>query len=157
MQIIILFIVLTIVNIILQTMHSVCLVKCNKYVASVVNAIAFMVYTIVVIYTASDSITLLAKVVITGVCNLIGTYASLTILQKLRKDKVWKIETTFNQDMKLLLELDSCEISKRVESIGNEKVLVVFYCDNQKQTLVAKELINKYNGKYFVSENHTTL
>ena len=97
MKMVLLFAILTIINVILQSAHSVCLVKCNKYIASVVNAIAFMVYTIVVVYTASDEISLLAKVIITGVANLIGTYLSLTILQKLRKDKLWRIEATMKK------------------------------------------------------------
>lgn len=152
MKMIILFTILTILNVILQSAHSVCLVKCNKYIASCVNAIAFMVYTIVVVYTASGEISLLAKVLITGGANLIGTFISLTILQKLRKDKMWRIEAT----------MENCEIETEIpysimEIKNNDLMLVVFYCATQEQTRQAKEIINAHNGKYFVMENHAHL
>lgn len=152
MKMILLFTILTILNVILQSAHSVCLVKCNKYVASGVNAIAFMVYTIVVVYTASDEISLLAKIIITGVANLIGTYLSLTILQKLRKNKVWRIEATME---KCALKTD---IPYSIMNINNDNLMcVIFYCATPQETEQAKEIINAHNGKYFVSENHAHL
>lgn len=154
MEIIFLFTILTIINIILQTMHSVCLVRCTKIIASVVNAVAFAVYTIVIVYTSSDQITLLTKVIIVGVCNLIGTYISLLILEKIRKDKLWKIETTIKCDNVNALEIN---IPHTILLIENNTYLITFYCATQKQTLIAKAFINEHNGKYFVSENHCHL
>ena len=152
MKMILLFTILTILNVILQSAHSVCLVKCNKYVASGVNAIAFMVYTIVVVYTASDEISLLAKIIITGVANLIGTYLSLTILQKLRKNKVWRIEATMEKcDLETDIPFSIMEIK------NNNCMQVIFYCATPKETEQAKEIINAHNGQYFVSENHAHL
>ena len=121
-------------------------------VASIVNAIAFMVYTVVVVYTASDAISLLAKVLITGGANLVGTFISLTILQKLRKDKMWRIEAT----------MEYCEIATEIpysimEIKNNNLMLVVFYCATKEETAKAKEIINAHNGKYFVTENHAHL
>ena len=152
MKMVLLFAILTIINVILQSAHSVCLVKCNKYIASVVNAIAFMVYTIVVVYTASDEISLLAKIIITGVANLIGTYLSLTILQKLRKDKLWRIEATMK---KCEIETD---VPYSIMDINKDNLMcVVFYCSTQAETLKAKEIIKAHNGKYFITENHAHL
>ena len=126
MKMILLFTILTILNVVLQSAHSVCLVKCNKYVASGVNAIAFMVYTIVVV--------------------------SLTILQKLRKNKVWRIEATME---KCVLKTD---IPYSIMNINNDNLMcVIFYCATPQETEQAKEIINAHNGKYFVSENHAHL
>ena len=56
MNLLIMFIVLSIVNVILQTVKSICTVKCGKGVAALVNAIAFGLYTVVIVYTNADFI-----------------------------------------------------------------------------------------------------
>ena len=43
------FIVLSIVNVILQTVKSIVTVKCGKFSASIVNAVAFGLYTVVTV------------------------------------------------------------------------------------------------------------
>ena len=50
-QLLILFICLSIVNVVIQTANHIITVKCNKYVAAVSNAIAYGLYTIVLVYT----------------------------------------------------------------------------------------------------------
>ena len=51
MNLLILFIVLNIANVILQTAKSICTVKCGKLVAAIANAIAYGLYTVVIVYT----------------------------------------------------------------------------------------------------------
>ena len=53
MKLLIIFIVLNIVNVIVQTFKSLATVKCGKTVASVVNAVAFGIYTVVLVYMNS--------------------------------------------------------------------------------------------------------
>ena len=48
------FVILNIVNVIIQTVKSLATVKCGKTVASIVNAIAYGLYTVVVVYTVCD-------------------------------------------------------------------------------------------------------
>ena len=43
------FIILNVVNVLIQTVKSICTVKCGKVVASIVNALAYGLYTYVVI------------------------------------------------------------------------------------------------------------
>ena len=113
------FAVLTIVNIFLQTAHSVCVVKCNKIIASCVNAVAFAVYTVVIVYTAKSlmdnpTIDTLVKTIIVFICNLFGTYFSLTVINKLKKDTLWEIVATVNclDDLiSIQKDLTLCEIS----------------------------------------------
>ena len=44
------FILLNILNVIIQTVKSLATVKCGKTVAALVNAVAYGLYTIVVVY-----------------------------------------------------------------------------------------------------------
>ena len=91
------FVILNIVNVIIQTIKSLATVKCGKTVASIVNAVAYGLYTVVVVYTVCD-LPLWLKVVVVGVANLIGVYVVKLIEEKSRKDKLWKIEATFEKE-----------------------------------------------------------
>ena len=72
-KLLIIFIALNVVNVIIQTVKSIATIKCGKTAAAVVNAIAYGLYTVVVVYTVCD-LPLWIKVVIVGGANLIGVY-----------------------------------------------------------------------------------
>ena len=150
------FIILNILNVIIQTVKSICTVKCGKGVASIVNAIAYGLYTIVTIYMMCD-LNLYLKAGIVALCNLIGVYVVKFIEEKSRKDKLWKVEMTVKkEDTKELADLFSlvkipCNY---IENVGKYTIFNV-YCSTQKQSLVAKKLGKQFNAKFFVSETKT--
>ena len=146
------FIILNIANVIIQTVKSIATIKCGKTMAALVNAIAYGLYTVVVVYTVCD-LPLWFKVIVVGVANLIGVFFVKWGEEKARKDKLWKIEATF--DKEYLEEIhNSTGISHSYIDIGNH-VIFNFYAENQRQSLIVKDIIQKYNGKYFVSESKT--
>jgi uncharacterized protein YebE (UPF0316 family) len=146
------FIVLNIANVIIQTVKSIATIKCGKTMAALVNAIAYGLYTVVVVYTVCD-LPLWLKVIVVGIANLIGVFFVKWGEEKARKDKLWKIEATFDKEH--LEEIhNSTGISHSYIDIGNH-VIFNFYAENQRQSLIVKDIIQKYNGKYFVSESKT--
>src|SRR5699024_10697866 len=97
-KLLIIFIVLNAVNVVIQTIKSICTIKSSKMVAALVNAIAYGLYTVVVVYMVCE-LPLLWKVVIVGVCNFVGVFIVKWIEEKARKDKLWKVEiTVYNID-----------------------------------------------------------
>ena len=92
-ELLIVFIVLNIVNVIIQTVKSIATIKCGKGMASVVNAIAYGLYTVVVVYTVCD-LPLWLKVVVVGLCNLVGVFCVKWGEEKARKDKLWEVRAT---------------------------------------------------------------
>ena len=72
-KLLITFIILNIFNVIIQTVKSLATVKCGKSVASVVNAIAYGLYTIVTVYMLCD-LDLWLKALIVALCNLVGVF-----------------------------------------------------------------------------------
>ena len=158
-QLLIIFIVLNIVNVIIQTVKSIATIKCGKTAAALVNAVAYGLYTVVVVYTVCD-LPLWLKVVVVGLCNLIGVFCVKWGEEKSRKDKLWKVEATIpNQG--IYAEDDDCLIELRNASIPmnyidiNKYILVNCYCATQAESKVVKEILDKYNAKYFVSESKT--
>ena len=92
-KLLIVFIVLNIFNVIIQTVKSIATVKCGKGAAALINAVAYGLYTIVTVYLLCD-LDLWLKAVIVAVCNLIGVYVVKLLEEKARKDKLWKVEAT---------------------------------------------------------------
>lgn len=92
-RLVLIFIVLNIVNVILQTVKSIATVKCGKTMAALVNAIAYGLYTIVLVYTVCN-LPLMLKAIVVAVCNLVGVYVVKLIEERTRKDKLWKVEAT---------------------------------------------------------------
>jgi uncharacterized protein YebE (UPF0316 family) len=150
-QLLILFIVLNIINVIIQTIKSIVTVKCGKTVASVVNALAYGLYTVVTVYTMCD-LPLLTKALVVAVCNLIGVYVVKLIEEKARKEKLWKIEMTIPTQYTTAVDLDLAEIPHNYIKLSDKHTLFNFYCATQKETIKVKEIVNQYGAKYFISE-----
>jgi hypothetical protein len=154
MKIIFIFLVLQLVNVILSTIRSILTIKGGKLVASFINAGYFAFYTIVLIYTVAD-FPLWVKVAITFGTNLIGVFIVKLIEQKMRKDRLWKIEGTADYNTvnteNLINELTCNDIS--FNYIDIEKYMIVnCYCETQTDSKIVKELFDRYNVKYFASE-----
>lgn len=153
MKLLIIFIVLNIFNVILQTVKSICTVKCGKTVAAIVNAVAFGLYTVVIVYTNAD-LPLIQKVLVVALSNLVGVYVVKWVEEKKRKQMLWKVEFTVLGKNTNAIEnlLDLAHIPhNHIENVGKYTIFNA-YCATQKQSESVKEIIKEYNAKYFVSE-----
>jgi uncharacterized protein YebE (UPF0316 family) len=148
------FIVLSIVNVILQTVKSIVTIKCGKISASVVNAVAFGLYTIVTVYTMCD-LPLMIKALVVALCNLVGVFIVKCIEEKTRKDKLWKVELTVRADRTNVLARELEELAIPYNYIPNVGKYTVFniYCATQKESAFVKELTTRHKAKYFVTES----
>ena len=146
------FIFFNILNVIIQTIKSIVTIKCNKWVAAVVNAVAYGLYTYIVVLTASD-LDLWFKIITVALANLVGVFIVKWIEEKKRKEMLWKVEFTikreFLKNVKALLTL--VKVPHSYIEIG-KNVIVNAYCATGKESESVKEIIKKYNAKYFVSE-----
>ena len=158
-KLLLVFIVLNIANVIIQTVKSLATVKCGKGMAALINAVAYGLYTIVTVYLMCE-LDLYLKAGIVAVCNLVGVYVVKWAEEKARKDKLWKVEATIpNQGISAenddcLIELKNANIPMNYIDI-NKYILVNCYCATQTESKIVKEILNKYNAKYFVSESKT--
>ena len=154
MKLLFLFIIMNILNVIIQTIKSLATIKCGKSVAAVVNAVAYGLYTYIVVLTMCD-LPLLWKCLIVAGANFIGVFVVKYCEEKARKDKLWKVEATVlrGHTKELHSLLDKVSISHNyLENVG-KYTLFNIYCETQKESALAKELLDKYHAKYFVSES----
>lgn len=146
---IIIFFLLSLMNVMLQTIKSITTIRAGKIVASVTNAIAFGFYTIVIKQlTGFDMMT---AVIITIVANLIGVYISITITEKLKKDQLWKITAIVNtpQDIEIMkIRLKYHNIGYTIEELNNNKIKFDIYSYTQKDTIQVKNILTQSNCKH---------
>lgn len=154
MNLLIIFVVLSIVNVVLNTVKSIVTVKGGWLSSALINGLTFYVYTYVLIYTNCD-LDMHLKAVITGLINIVGVAIVKIIETKMRKDKLWKVEATFPHKDNFAHNLKVwAEVNKiPMNYIDIDKYFIVnFYSATQKESLAIKEFIKKFDGKYFASE-----
>ena len=156
MKLLILFVVMNIINVVIQTIKSIATIKCGKTAAAIVNAVAYGLYTYIVVLTMCD-LPLLAKCLIVAGANFVGVYVVKLFEEKARKDKLWKVEATVLRGWtkELHAKLVEAEIPHNyLENVGKYTLFNIF-CETQAQSAKAKAILDNYNAKYFVSESKT--
>ncbi len=149
-----LFIILNIANVIIQTIKSIATIKCGKVVASVVNAVAYGLYTYVVVYMNCDDLSLFWRAVIVALANLVGVFVVKYVEEKKRKDRLWKVElavpfrsATTAEDL-----IRENEISYNAVIVG-DWVMFNTYCTTQKQSSKMAEICKVVGGKISAYES----
>ena len=134
MNLLITFTVLNIINVVLQTIKSIATFKCGKTMAAIINAIAYGLYTIVLVYTVCD-LPLMLKAAIVAICNFVGVWIVKYGEEKARKDKLWKIEVTIpsSQAEQMLADCEYYELTYNYVDI-QKYYLFNFYCPTQKDS-----------------------
>ena len=154
----ILFIICTFANVVLSTIKSVMTIKGGKMSAAIWNALAFGLYSYIVVLTATAPISTLGKVLVTIGCNLVGVYGVKLFEEKLRKDRLWKLEMTIKDNgfsaAAMHGALNEANIPHNYVKAGSYAVFNCF-CATKADTDKALEIGKIYNAKSFASE--TTL
>lgn len=146
------FIFFNVLNVVIQTVKSIVTIKCNKWVAAVVNAVAYGLYTYIVVLTASD-IDLWFKIVVVALANLVGVFIVKWFEEKKRKEMLWKVEFTVEAELTKVIDalLSLGGVPHNYIDVGRHTIFNAF-CATSKESESVKEIIKKYDAKYFVSE-----
>ena len=153
-ELLIVFILANIANVIIQTVKSICTVKCGKGIAAVINALAYGFYTYIIILTNAD-LPLIYKCIIVALCNLIGVYIVKYFEEKAIKAKLWEVRLTVRNEQTASLHEDLDRFSVPHNYIENVGKWTIFncYCATQRESAFVKEICNRHKAKYFVSES----
>lgn len=160
-QFLLLYLVLQIVYVVLNTITNIAKIKCSKLVASITSAVCYGFYVIVVVATACNQ-PIWVKIILTAVTNLIGVYIGMWVMEKLRKDKLWKIEITVVDEVEaynLQVALRRNKISYNIVKSGNEDVMIFnVYSKNQKESEIIKnELEELKTARYIIHQSDLRL
>ena len=161
MKMLVIFALCTLLNVVLATIKSVMTIKGTKISAAFWNALSFGLYSYIVILTATADLSTLEKVIVTVICNLIGVYCVKLAEEKMRKDKIWKVEMTVKNDEFNLIAgfmhgaLNEADIPNNYIEAG-KYVIFNCFCATQADTTKALEIGKIYNAKMFASETKLT-
>lgn len=146
----IVFFLMQFINVVLSTMKTILTVKANKHIAMLINTLTYTFYSgVVKLLTAQPMIVVL---VTTAVTNMLGVYIAMFILEKTKKDVLWKVEVTVPNAVAEELHDKMCDVPHSYIEVG-KNTLFNFYCDTQKESAKVKEIVKEYNAKYFVAES----
>lgn len=146
------FIILSIANVIIQTVKSIATIKCGKTAAATINAIAYGLYTFVIIYTNCE-LNIWLKAGITAMTNFIGVFCVKFVEEKIQKDKLWKIDASFHKEISNTVHniLTEQDISHGFQYCGNY-ITFNCYCSTKAESAKVFDIVKEYGGKTFVTE-----
>ena len=146
------FILCSLINVMLSTTKSILTVRASKGVATAINAITYGFYAIVVKQLASLDVS--TTVAVTIGTNIVGVYLSICILEKFRKDNLWKISVT-TQSFEIIEDLEKLEIQHYWRSVRykhKDYFVIEIFSHNQKESNIIKGCLKNYNVKYNITE-----
>jgi hypothetical protein len=150
------FVGLSIVNVIFSTIRSIVTINGGKTVASLLSGGYFAFYNVMMIYTVAD-FPMWQKCLITFVCNVVGVYLVKWSEEHLRKDKLWVIFATIKNESVTALrnELAELEIENTyIPNLGKHTKFEI-YSYTQAESRQVKKLLNKYGAKHCALESKT--
>lgn len=156
---IVVFTVCQLINVALNTAKTIIMHKEEKISSSIINAVTYGFYAIIVVMTAS-SLPLWITIIITALTNLISVYGSMWLLDKFKKDSMWEIHATIDEKYVDYLydEFDIAEIDYVSLNTSNEnKYMLIIFSHDQKESILIKERLDFYGAKYNVCEERVKL
>lgn len=151
----ILFVVLTIINVILNTARTIITVKGGLFWSSFIAAVAFGFYVVVIVYTVCD-LPLWMKAVVTAAANFVGTYFVKYLELKFRKDRLWMVDVVIYQKnlayVKDYLDKHGIQFSEMPISNSGSHVFHI-YSNTQDESRNIRDLLKTFNAKYVVVES----
>ena len=155
---IVVFFICQLVNVALNTLKTIIMYREEKISSSLINAITYGFYAIIVVMTAS-SLPLWLTIVITFITNLIGVYGSMWLLDRFKKDKLCEITATVSEEESkhLATMLDLNKYSYTQLQANNGKVVFNIYSHNQKESAWVKFYLDTGGAKYIVHEERVRL
>lgn len=147
------FVACSLINVMLSTTKTILTIKSTRGKAAIINAITFGFYAVVIKQLATFPLPL--TIAVTIGTNLIGVYSSLYLLDKLKKDDLWKISVTCsNSDTKQIAEnLRKTNISYNITETrnrANKNYIVDIFSKSQFDSLQIKEILEPLDLKYHV-------
>ena len=148
------FVGLSIVNVVFSTIRSIVTINGNKIAASLISGGYFAFYNVMMIYTVAD-FPMWQKCVITFVCNVVGVFLVKWGEEKARKDKLWKVEATIPTKYTETVDynLDNHFVPHSYVKLSDKHTVFYCYCATQNDSRIVKKILDNYEAKYFVSES----
>lgn len=145
---------LSFVNVVIQTIKSLCTVKCSTFISACVNAIAYGLYVYVIFFTNAEGLELWSKALITAAANFSGVYIANILFNKVfAREVLWKVEVSISiiDAPNFIEQLEENEIEYYEDGTYNEWVSYAVFCPTKKESHILRTVLPE-SAKYNVSE-----
>lgn len=166
---IVVFTICQFINVGLNTAKTIIMHKEEKISSSVINAVTYGFYAIIVVMTAS-ALPLWITIVISALTNLFGVYGSMWLLDRFKKDSLWEIVANITVSDKeyerFQNTLCTCDIPYNLMKLYGEDIsdgklhlTATMYSKSQRDSAIIKELLDSFEirSKYIVHEEKVKL
>lgn len=157
MNFLVLYCALSFVNVVIQTVKSLCTVKCSTFISACVNAVAYGLYVYVIFFTNADGLPLWGKAAITAAANFTGVYIANMLFNKVFAREVeWVINVSV-PNINVSDFTDACKAQNLIFNKGNwnsdcQYTAITVYCPTSKDSANLKKILPE-GSKYNISES----
>lgn len=147
------FVILNFLNVLINTARSLTTIKGGKWVASIMNAVCYGYYTIIIVITATYEMPLLMKCIAVAVVNFVGVFTIKFCEEKFTKDKRWIIMATAkvsdNAIKDVAEKLTDLNIRLLYSTVIEDRLYSLqIFSRNSKETTMIKAILDNYDIKY---------
>lgn len=152
MQAFIIFLICSLINVILQTLIKLFAIRLGRTANIFANAIGYGFYTVIVKQISGYDLPM--TIFVTVIANIIGVWVSYIIMDKISKDRLWKIEgaVKINNSAGVNKKLDINEISYN-RTVIDDYYIYNCYCKTQAESKKVIDIIRSANGKISAYES----
>lgn len=152
------FVILNFINVLINTARSLCTVKGGKWIASLMNALCYGYYTIIIVITATYEMPLVLKCIAVAIVNFIGVFTIKFCEEKMTKDKKWVFLATAkianNAIVAVGEKLKALNIKLLyTEVVPNELYSLQIFSNDKKESDMIVAILNNYGIKYSAIED----
>ena len=151
------FVILNFINVLVNTSRSLLTIKGGKWIASIMNAICYGYYTIIIVITATYEMPLLIKCIAVAVVNFVGVFTIKYCEEKMKKNRTWIYNATAKVSNNKLLDVVS--LLKEIEIkliydtvVENELYTMQIFSNTPKESEMIKAILENYGIKYYAIE-----
>ena len=151
------FVVLNFINVLINTARSLTTVKGGKWIASLMNALCYGYYTVIIVITATYEIPLALKIVAVAIVNFIGVFTIKFCEEKMQKEKRWVFLATAKIENNAVIDvaekLKALEIKLVYTTvIENELYTLQIFSNTRKESEMITAILENYNIKFSAIE-----
>lgn len=152
------FVVLNFINVLVNTARSITTVKGGKWIASIMNALCYGYYTVIIVITATYEMPLIMKCIAVAIVNFIGVFTVKFCEEKMQKDKKWVFFATAkianNAILDVATKLKTLDIKLLYTIvIPNELYSLQIFSNTRKESEMIEAILKNYNIKYSAIES----
>lgn len=149
------FVILNFINVLVNTARSLLTIKGGKWIASVMNAICYGYYTIIIVITATYEMPLLMKCVAVAFVNFVGVFTIKFCEEKIKKEKLWIYNAIGVDNVAVTvlgIALENENIKFTITEVAKHFNNIEIFSETMEQSEIITNFLDNLELKYYAVE-----